>query len=250
MPPLPRSGLLREPLSYALGTRAKVALLRVLATVPTPLGQRDLARRARVPHRTAQVALEELVAMRLVHRLQGGREFMVSLNRSHRLGPPIAALLTAEALLFQALLARLAEAVAPGGRAPGVVSLAVFGSVARGTERLGSDLDVLLVAKDLPAREKYLDRLSAAIEPLTAEFGCNLRPIGYTVSETRAAFRRTGLLREVARDMVTVHGTPMRELLTDATFGPNQRGGSIRRRPIRRGGSKAGRRGPGHGGVA
>ena len=250
MPPLPRYGLLRQPLSYALGTRAKVALLRVLAVVPVQLGQRALARRAQVPHRTAQLALEELVKMGLVHRIQGGREFMVSLNRSHRLAAPISALLTAEGLLFQELLVRLSEVVAPGGRAPGVVSVALFGSVARGTEGVESDLDVLLVAKDLPAREKYLDRLSAAIEPLAEEFGCELQPIGYTLSQMRAAFRRAGLLKEVARDAVTVFGTSMRELLTNATYGPNQIGGPVRRRPVRRGGSKVASRGPGHGGAA
>lgn len=57
-----------------------------------------------------------------------------------------------------------------GGR---LVSIAVFGSMGRGTPRADSDLDVLIVADGLPrgrmARIQEFDAIEAALEPRLAE---------------------------------------------------------------------------------
>src|SRR3990172_2055699 len=68
----PSGSATREPLAFALGTPAKVSALRALAGAGEPLSQRDVARRAGVQHRSARLALDELVLLGIVFRPGGG----------------------------------------------------------------------------------------------------------------------------------------------------------------------------------
>ena len=69
---------------------------------------------------------------------------------------------------FKALLERLLEETLAvyGGS---LTSLVVFGSVGRGTPTFGSDIDVLLIAKDLPsgrmARVRQFERVECRLQP-------------------------------------------------------------------------------------
>lgn len=74
--------------------------------------------------------------------------------------------------IFRALLKRLLrETLSAYGQ--DLTSLVVFGSVGRGTPTAGSDIDILLVAKDLPAgrmsRVRQFDQVERALEPDLAE---------------------------------------------------------------------------------
>lgn len=102
--------VIREPLSFAMGTRGKVGCLRVLALIPGPSTQRELARRARFQHRTVKLALEDLVACGVVARIEGSRDFLVSLNHEHRLAPTLRELFRQEAEHFLELRPDLVRA--------------------------------------------------------------------------------------------------------------------------------------------
>src|SRR3990172_3371598 len=93
----PSGSATREPLAFALGTPAKVSALRALAGAGEPLSQRDIARRAGVQHRSARLALDELVLLGIVSRHAGGRDYLVRLNHAHRLAPALRELFSAEA---------------------------------------------------------------------------------------------------------------------------------------------------------
>src|SRR5262245_10007974 len=90
----------REPLAFALGSPAKVAVLRTLAGIREPITQREVSRRSGVQNRSAQAALDDLVDLGLVTRQVGGREHLVSLNPRHRLEMSIRALFTRESEHF------------------------------------------------------------------------------------------------------------------------------------------------------
>jgi predicted nucleotidyltransferase/predicted transcriptional regulator len=207
----PTGSAVREPLSYALGTRAKVACLRVLSLVDGPLTQREVARRAHLQHRSAQLALDELVALGVVSRVEGGRDFLVRLNSRHRLAASLAGAFHAEAAHFLELRRRLVELAAPSRRGSGITSLVLFGSAARGDDDPESDLDLLLVAAD---PEPALERVQAGVEEVVRVFGVRVKPIAYTTADARRLYRRRlPPLREIARDGVLLFGSPMRDLV-------------------------------------
>jgi len=208
------AGPLRAPLTAALGSPARVAVLRVLARTGAPLTQRAVARLGGMQVRSAQLALADLTALGLVARIEGGRDVLVQLNRSHHLAEPLAKAFQAEGNLFLRVRERLTRLV---HRQPGrkhILSVAVFGSAARGDDALGSDLDVLLVVASERDRDRALDALLAAAEPFRVEFGVRLAPVCWTLAEARRGARAG---REpwpgILRDAVTVAGPALRDLL-------------------------------------
>jgi len=211
-PRRPPPGPLRAPLSYALGTPAKVALLRLLTPGGDPVSQREAARRTGIQVRSAQRALDDLVALGVVTRLAGGREHLVQLNTTHRLAHALTVLFDAEADLYRALRETL-SAVATRGR-PKPVALLLFGSAARGDDRLDSDLDVLGVARTQGDAGALLERLAAAAAGIRAAFGAELRPVVLTVAQLRSQWRVRGSLpRRAAEDALLVLGRPLPELV-------------------------------------
>lgn len=209
----PLGSLAREPLSYALGTRARVACLRLLSLTPGPLTQRELARRAGLQHRTSQLALDELVALGLVNRLQGGRDMLVSLNHDHYLAG-IAKLFLAESEFFLALRSDLVEAAIGAPRTARASSVVLFGSVARSDDRPGSDIDVLVITRTAADIAVVLSRLNDAGDRLRRRYGYALRPIAYALADARRRWRRRAQpLEGVMRDHVVLAGPPLRELL-------------------------------------
>lgn len=117
-------------------------LLAVLAGADSPFTGRQLARLAGVSSEGARQALARLVAQGIVLREQAGSAQMYLLNREHLAAPAVLALtgLRAE------LLNRLRHVLKGWNPAPAYVAL--FGSVARGEERVDSDLDICIVRAD------------------------------------------------------------------------------------------------------
>lgn len=210
----PRASVLREPLAYALGTPAKVAALRALAGAGEPLTQRDVARRAGVQHRSIQLALDDLVALGVVARTKGGRDYLVQLGDGHRLVPALRTLLAAEALHFLELRTQLAEAARSVARSAGLVSLVLFGSVARGEDHLESDCDVFLVTREAAGIGPALAALGAVAERLERSHGCRVRPVAYSLRDAARRWRsREAPFAAIARDAVVVFGPTLTEAL-------------------------------------
>lgn len=212
----PVASALREPLAWVLGTPAKVAALRAICGAGEPLSQRDVARRAGIQHRSAQLALDELVLLGLVLRQIGGRDYLVSLNPAHRLTAPLRALFSAEAGQFLELRQRLAAVAAAVPRRTGLVSVALFGSVARATDDPASDVDLLVVALTEPGLGVGLDAIRAAARDVQARFGCRLSPVGYTRSDAARAWRRRAPpFDQIRRDALVIFGSALDEALGD-----------------------------------
>jgi predicted nucleotidyltransferase len=150
----------------------------------------------------------------VIARMQGGRDYLVSLNREHRLASALVELFRGEAEHFLELRSSLVSSVEPGARGRGVLSVVVFGSAARSQDALGSDLDVLLLARDDKARRAALDSVEHSREALRARFGVSARPIAYAIPEARRLWRaRRPPLTEAARDGIVLLGPPLEELL-------------------------------------
>ena len=188
----------------------------MLTFIGRPVTQREVARRARFQHRTVQLALDDLVDCGVVTRIEGGRDFLVSLNREHRLASTLEELFRREAEHFLELRRELSRAVAgPKMMKKDILSLALFGSVARSEDALKSDLDVLCITPNERARGSTLERTEASSEDLCKRFGARLRPIAYTLTEARRLWRaHRAPLPEAVRDAVVLAGPPLRQLLS------------------------------------
>ncbi|HLA89086.1 MAG TPA: hypothetical protein VJL28_01490 [Gemmatimonadaceae bacterium] len=213
----PSGSATREPLAFALGTPAKVSALRALAGAGEPLSQRDIARRAGVQHRSARLALDELVLLGIVSRQVGGRDYLVRLNDAHRLAPALRELFSAEAGHFLDLRRHLAAVAAAGAGRARLVSVALFGSVARARDLPASDCDLLVVARDAPGLARALEDFRRVGAALRDSIGCRLSPVGYTRADAARRWRvRSAPFSDIRRDALVVYGPPLEEEFRDA----------------------------------
>jgi uncharacterized protein len=156
---------------------------------------REIARRAGVPLKAAQRELENLELIGLVQRTRRGRQVFFRVETAHPLFPELRGLL----LKSDGLALPLRQALEGVG---GVEAVAVYGSVAAGTDTGRSDIDLLVVGS--------VDALTLhdAISAVEDQLG---RPVNYTLltpKELAAPKRRKDpfLARVLSGDLIMVLG--------------------------------------------
>lgn len=167
--------------------RARVKVLEQLVLHPErELYLRELAGRAGLALSSAQRECARLVRGGALVRSRRGRQTFYRANRRWPLYPELRGMLLKTVGLGEALRGALSGAE---------VELAlVYGSVAAGEERQGSDVDVLVVGRAGP--REVSDRLG----PVEREIGRELNPVVLTPGEFRARSRRgDAFLSEVMR---------------------------------------------------
>lgn len=196
MPRTQPSACLHEPLSVILGTRSKLAALRVLGRAVTPIPYREVVRRTGMAYRSIDLALSDLIAAGIVEELRGGRERRVRTCGGHRLAPVIAGLLRAEADFFPSLRVEL-KAIAAGGEKEGLLALAIVGATARREERLGAAVEIVLVAGDRASAARLAERFESSASALTGRFGVTVACTCYDLAGIQALWQRDpAILRE------------------------------------------------------
>lgn len=204
----------RQPLSLAFGSRAKVGLLRILTSAGAPMTERDAARRAGLDVRSAQLALDDLVPLGLVRLEEAGRAHMARFNASHYLAPAVHQLFRREWGTFEVLRHRIVAGLKAGTRDGDLVSVALFGSVARSTDSAESDADILVIVGTANARERVQRAVPALREELAVRFGVKLSVLAYTRAAATLRWRRgLPLFTNAVDDALVLLGPPLRDVL-------------------------------------
>lgn len=213
MPKSPVTSPLHDPISAILGTRGKVAVLRVLSQASSLLSQREVARRTGMALRTVELALDDLLATGIVERVEGGRERLVRVRTGHRLAPAVLGVLRAGDDHWPALRGEL-RAAAASSRDAGLLAVAVIGRAARREERLGDPVDLLILAETVPMAERWVDRFAGLGQGLESRFGVSLRPIGYDLAGAKAMWAvRTSAAERSVLESELIHGLPIIDLV-------------------------------------
>jgi DNA-binding transcriptional ArsR family regulator len=135
---------LHHVLDEVLSSRSHIRIVRTLQDTAQGFTGREIARSSGLTHRTCLQTLTKLEDLSVVQRQRGGRDHIFKLNRKH--------VIVSEGLLpllelERKLVVRL-EQVLRRHLAKQTTSIILFGSVARGDETVGSDLDVCIVTGD------------------------------------------------------------------------------------------------------
>ena len=147
---------------------------------------REIARLTRTAPGTLNKELTRLHEAGLLNRERVGNQVQYSANRSHQIYPELATILRKTVGLADVLI----EALAPLARDVKVAF--VFGSIARGNETAGSDVDLLIVGG--------LDFGSVveALHPTQQQLGREINPKVFSVREWRAKLRsKDSFVREI-----------------------------------------------------
>lgn len=199
----------RYALDALLAAPSHLAILRALQDTREGMSGRAIARQASVNHQACAVALRKLEALGVVKRQGAGRTQLIRLNfANHLVSDLVLPLLRRERELPATIQHDIANHF---GRR--VVALSVFGSVGRGEDVAGSDLDLLLVIKG-PRKENFVDDVTAYSATFTGKYGIRLSPIVLTTAEVRKnAKRGDPLLKNIVADGIDLLPTTVQSLL-------------------------------------
>lgn len=173
------------------GTRQRV--LAVLLLEPdTAFHLRGLARLAGVPAGTLTREVDKLTGAGLVRRSEQGHQVHYQANRACPLFDELASMFRKT----HGMAAVLREALAP--LAAQVRVALVFGSMARGTQSAGSDIDLLVVGR------MGFAELVQALYPAQQALQREINPVLFSPEEFRARVREGGAFARQLLDQANV----------------------------------------------
>lgn len=200
--------LIRRPLASVFGGR-KAAVLEALLGVEGDLSVRDVARIAGIPPSTASVALRSLEWAGVVTRREIGSTLAYRIDPRHFAIDGLLRIVSAARAIEADLSARVTDML---GERP--LAIVLFGSVARGEDELGSDVDLLLVAKHEDQKRRWDPRVHGIAQDLGASMG---RRVNMVVAVRPSARRAaSSFWREIGRDGRTLAGSSVHDLVRGA----------------------------------
>ncbi len=194
-----------------MGSRSKVKILRVLFRFPdSEFTGEDLARKASVSKPIAHSSLSQLVEENVVARRVAGRAYLYRLLSDSYSTRLVERLFRDQDSPLEEL-ARLVKKKL--GSAP-VVSVILYGSVARSGEGPASDIDLyVIVGREADRRQVEL-LVSKLNRLIISRFGNRVSAMIQTAEESRVAYRRRrGLELQVESEGRVLLGVNIREAL-------------------------------------
>lgn len=146
-------------------------------------------------------ALRRLAKQGVVLADRVGHAFTYRLNPDHLAAQPIISLARLQTTFLNRLQERLASWEVPP------IYAAVFGSAARGSMTVDSDVDLLLVRPDHVDDELWETQVNDLVTDVTRWVGNDTRPLEFTAAEVAARGRLEPVLHDVVRDGLTVAGS-------------------------------------------
>jgi predicted nucleotidyltransferase len=165
-----------------LGSRSRLAVLRVLHGVAVPLNASQLAGRTGLSWTAVSTVLDELAEMGITNSSSAGRANIHTLNReSIYVTDLIDPLFAAEERIPDEVLADLR-----GAFESHALAMVLFGSYARGEQASQSDVDVAIVAVDAAARNLIEETVDGYLTHFLSRFGAPFSAIVYDAEEAAA----------------------------------------------------------------
>lgn len=207
-------GLFFTPFDLILSSASKLRLLRALHATRAPMSGREAASAAGVGVHPAQRALAELVTLGIVHRDDTRSQHLYTLNRENVLVQrAILPLFQVEHARVEEVFGELSRAV-DGRVGKAVEGMYLFGSAARGKDRAGSDLDVLVVVRTLTQVDRVHKTLAQSADPLYARHGLRLSVVVLELARLRAMHANgDALVPELLRDNRRITGKRLEEIV-------------------------------------
>jgi len=198
---------LRDYAEEILGSKGHVRVLRALVRYRGKVFTvRELAKAADLSHPQTSKVLRGLESRGVVRLQPVGRAHQVSLNdESYVLKSVIEPLFVAERNTINSLVSTIRSFFEDKR----IVSVAIFGSVARGLEREASDIDLLIVSDD---GDLANERAAAATVATLSMFGHALSPL--IIERERFAKNSKGELeRSMLAHYTLVYGIDPKEIV-------------------------------------
>jgi predicted nucleotidyltransferase len=201
-------------LDEILGQKSKLRILRLLLRSHGQLTGRDISRQSGLTHRTCHAALRDLARHGIVVRKKAGSAHLYELNEDHVLVKgALSTLFAAERNLIDAYSVAARE-----GLGIPVVSVILYGSVARGSERPESDVDLMFIVRNPKLADQAREKLGVLAASLYHRFGRVPQIVFADPKTFRTQVKeRNPYYTAVVGDGQVLYGRPMAELLRNGS---------------------------------
>ncbi len=202
----------RKPLDDIFQTPSSIKVLRVLAKSELDLTGRQIADMAGLNPQTCQNTLDRLNDLRLLAVRRVGRAYLYRLKSNNAIvNKMLAPLFNTEKNLLANELTKVANRLE--GTAIAVI---LFGSVARGEEEPGSDIDLAVIVQDPETREAAQGLGEEILDELADVTGVVPTIIVWSKDEFKERYDSgDGLARSLLEEGRVVMGPPVYEILRD-----------------------------------
>ncbi|HHT9137771.1 MAG TPA: nucleotidyltransferase domain-containing protein [Candidatus Wunengus sp. YC60] len=198
---------IRRVLESIFGSLARVNILRVLSNSPQPLSGRQVGELAGLTHRGAIHALKSLVELGAVKQRKVGKAYQYSLSKGNIFVEKIIIpCITAEAGLFDNLKRDISVYFGKDS-----ISLILYGSLARGEEKKGSDIDAIAVVKDEVRKSEVEEKTASKVSYFKNRFNGILSLHCFTLDEIKGK-KSLPLIKSVIKEGIVLSGKPLRDL--------------------------------------
>jgi len=193
---------------------AQSRVLRFLWRSRAEWSGREIARKVGLSAPACHETLKKLDARGFVHLRRVSNVHLYKINPENYLVRNVfARLFEAEAAMPKQVAALVRKSLLDSPKSD-ILAIVLFGSMARGTQQLGSDLDVLVVVSVKENRKELEPRVERLRDLLFKRFNVPLSPYIQTLSELRRKYdQKLPLIREIAKDGRTIYGKDIKELL-------------------------------------
>lgn len=199
---------IHKVLESIFGSPAKVRILRTLFNSPQPLSGRQVGELSGLTHKGAIQALKSLVELGAVRQRRVGKAYQYSFSKGNIFVEKIITpCIKAEAGLLDDLKREIAAHFGKDA-----ISVILYGSLARGEEKKGSDIDVIAVVKDEKKKAEIEGKAESAVPYFNERFNGLLSLHCFTLDEFRAR-RNLSMIKSVIREGIVLSGKASGELL-------------------------------------
>ncbi|MBN1637887.1 MAG: nucleotidyltransferase domain-containing protein [Ignavibacteriales bacterium] len=200
--------VVNKVLNNIFSTYSNIAILRVLNERKVGVSGREVARLADINLRSAQVALSNLVDLKIVNLNKGNRENLYTLNRDCFISKNIITkIFESEKRLVEKIFLAIKKSLQNYTE-----SVILFGSVAREEETKTSDFDICIIYKN--NRKIIEESVSELRDNLYLEFGITLAPYYITKKDFfKSIEQKKSPINELLKEHKIIAGKSLKELL-------------------------------------
>lgn len=192
--------LLHRYLEETLGNKVAITLLRTMVNYKGKIFTiRGLAKQAKVSPNETALTIHELESLGIVKIQPVGNAYQLELNKkSYILDKVIEPIIKEEKRTIPELLDLLKRYLGTSK----IISAVIFGSVVKGLEKIGSDIDLLVIASD---HDHAIEQISKASELVFSTFHGNLAPVIFTEKEFRTK-QKGSLMQSIVDNHILICG--------------------------------------------
>ncbi|MCB4792112.1 MAG: nucleotidyltransferase domain-containing protein [Elusimicrobia bacterium] len=208
----------KNVLDSLLGQKVKVKILRHLAFNSGQQSGREIAAAADINHWQCHKVLREFCAHGIVKVKKTGSMHLFVLNKEHYfVKNTLIPLFKSEKESIVELTKDIGVVLLQslGNLKNEILSIILFGSLASENEKPKSDIDVLVIIKNIAAKDKIIDIASGENTYFMEHFGNTLSPYILTINEfIKKAKKGDKLISNIIKSGKTVYGKTPGEIIT------------------------------------